>query len=97
MALFETGYAPVTTLAAGGTSSVFVAGSVTAGSRDITLINTGAGTAYVGQTGVTQTTGLPVPPGYQLTLQGAVFTVYAVGGTGGTTVEAGLATKVSVD
>lgn len=97
MAIFETGYAPVTSIAASGTSQVFVAGSVSTGSRDVTLVNQGPATIYVGQSGVTSSTGFPVAVGNQLTLQGAVVNVYAVAGTGGATVEAGLVSQAVID
>lgn len=97
MAIFESGYAPVTTIAGGGTSSVFVAGSVSAGSRDVTVINQGPNTVYVGQSAVTTATGLPVAAGNQVTLQGPVITVYAVAASGGATVAAGLASQIVVD
>ncbi len=96
MAIFESGYNPVTSISAGGTAQIFNAGSVSTGSRDTTLLNEGAGTAYVGQLGVTSLTGFPVPPAAQLTIQGPVVTLYATA-TVATTVEAGLATITSID
>ena len=65
--------------------------------RDITLVNTGPSTVYVGQTGVTASTGIPVAAGDQLTLQGPAVALYAICASGGSaTVEATLATVASV-
>jgi hypothetical protein len=72
--------------------------------RDITIINTGSYTCYVGGSSVTNV-GLPLPPGAQLTVQGwsalsgtttnDIFAVTASGATATSTV-AGLATNAAV-
>ena len=50
------------------------------GSNDsVTLINEGRDTAYIGQSAVTATTGLPLVPGDRLTIQRVPFPIYAVG------------------
>ena len=103
MAIFETGYAPVTSV---GTIStiVFNACSVNTGSRDVTVINTGAGTVWVGggSAAVGGLAGMTLVPGAQVTLQGPAITLWGVtnAGAGGanvtSTVQAGLATLASV-
>ncbi len=101
MAIFETGYAPVTSV---GTiaSIIFNAGSVSAGSRDVTVINTGpaGGTIYVGggSAAANATTGIPVVVGAQVTLQGAAVTLWAnvQSPAVNSTCQAGLATLASV-
>lgn len=72
--------------------------NATVSTRDVTLINTGPVAIAVGQIGVTTTTGILVPPGQQLTLQGPTENLYAVASTGsvGCLVEVGLGTVVSV-
>lgn len=70
--------------------------------RDLILINQGSVTVYVGQSTVTSTTGTPLVPGGQMTLQGyvatagsATNTVYAITASGTANVAAGLATIAS--
>lgn len=98
MAILETGYAPVTAI---GTASslIFNSGSVSAGSRDVVVINMGQSTVYVGgsvSVGGGQA-GFPVAAGGQLTLQGPAVTLYANTLASTTsTVQAGLGTLVSV-
>lgn len=71
--------------------------------RDVILINTGANTVWLGGSTVTAATGLALPPGAQLTYTGYVATAGSTTGriygisTGGTTVEAGLATDSTSD
>lgn len=72
--------------------------------RDLTIVNQGPSTIYVGQSGVTSSTGTPVPDGGQLTIQGFTATsgttaqdTYAICASGGSaTVIAGLASVASV-
>lgn len=62
-----------------------------------TVINTGANTFYLGQSGVTSTTGLPCAPGDQVTLTGTEVAIYAICASGKTsTALTGLATVDSV-
>lgn len=68
--------------------------------HDVTLINTGASTVYLGQSAVTAVTGLPLQPGAQITYNGYSFAqgasggnIYAICASGGaSTIVAGLAT-----
>lgn len=66
--------------------------------RDVTIINTGANTVWLGGSTVTAATGLALPAGAQITYNGYTAVAGATAGriygisTGGTTVEAGLAT-----
>lgn len=100
VAIFETGYAPVTSV--GTVSSIiFNSGSVSTGSRDVTVINQGPTTCYVngGSAAASAILGVPVAAGQQLTLQGGTaITLWANTQTAGTTttVQAGLGTLVSV-
>jgi hypothetical protein len=83
-------------------------GSVTVGDvlKDVTIINTGTATVYVGSgASVTATTGLAIPPGAQLTLQGYNVTsaastttgdISAITSSGTTYVTVGLASVLSV-
>lgn len=73
--------------------------------RDITVINTGTVTCFVGTSSVTATTGVPLRSGEQLTIQGShvqaesgntSWNLYAITASGTTTVEASLATQVAV-
>lgn len=74
--------------------------------HDLTIVNTGTVACYLGSSSVTAATGLPLKPGEQVTIQGAVvaatsgvlgWNVYAITASGTTTTEASLATVVSVD
>lgn len=66
--------------------------------RDVTIVNTGSNTVWLGGSTVTAATGLALPAGAQLTYNGYVATAGSTAGriygisTGGTTVEVGLAT-----
>jgi len=73
--------------------------------RDLTIVNNGAVTCFVGTSSVTATTGVPLAPGQQLTIQGSQavassgntsWNLYAITASGTTTIEASLATVVSV-
>jgi hypothetical protein len=66
---------------------------------DVTLMNTGAVTFFVGQSGVTSSTGLRVPPGAQVTINafGALqsstnYDIYAITASGTSSALAGPAT-----
>lgn len=66
--------------------------------RDVTIVNTGANTVWLGGSTVTAATGLALPAGAQLTYNGYTAVAGQTAGriygisTGGTTVEVGLAT-----
>ena len=75
--------------------------------NDVTLVNTGTVTAFVGIAAVT-TTGLRLAPGQQLTITGYHYlggatkgdtngNIYAITASGTTTIQAGLATDATVD
>lgn len=121
MGLFETGIVQVATVgtvsgliwAPGNvsTSTYGPLGSITVGDtlRDLTILNTGAGTIYASNGSITAAAapvGFPIPPGGQCTIQGyylvaansAVGNVWAVAATGGVTssTQAGLASVASV-
>ena len=74
---------------------------------NLTFINTGTATAYVGSLGTPTTSSLAVPPGFQVTIQGTAvasasssnFNLWAVTSGAGnvTNFEASLATVVAVD
>ena len=110
--------APVGTAAAG--VQIYNAGSATVVSptattyyafpssavlTNLTFINTGTATAYVGSAGTPTTSSLAVPPGFQVTIQGTAvvsattsnFNLWAVTSGGTTNFEASLATVVAID
>jgi hypothetical protein len=66
--------------------------------RDVTIVNTGSNTVWLGGSTVTAATGLALPAGAQITYNGYVATAGSTTGriygisTSGTTVEVGLAT-----
>lgn len=113
-----------TSVGSGATTQVYNAGSATvittAGTsyyafpasailNNLTIINTGTATAYLGANIVgstpTAAAGFGLPPGFQLTLQGTAvvsatasnFNVWAITSSGTTSLEASLATVVAVD
>lgn len=70
---------------------------------DITVINTGATTIFVGQSAVTASTGLRCPPGAQITIAGfgakqnsTNFDIYAITSSGTSTTLSGPATVDTV-
>lgn len=74
--------------------------------RDLTIINTGTTTCYLGSSTVTATTGLPLKAGEQITIQGQVtaatsgvlgWNIFAITASGTTTTQASLATVALVD
>ena len=101
MPIFSTGVATQTTASVTNSATLVfdsdftgIPTGVTLG--DITVINTGATTFFVGQSGVTATTGLRVPPGAQVTINGfgAVqsstnFDIYAITASGTSSAIAG--------
>lgn len=83
------------------TSSLYTTGATL---KDVTLINTGTVTVFVGSSAVTAATGLPLPPGVQLTYEGyshvkgdTTGDIYTITSSGTGAVQAGLATVNSVD
>jgi hypothetical protein len=82
-----------------GTSIAFPTGVTL---KDITVVNTGATQCFVGQSGVTSATGIPLGAGQQLTIQGYTTAqgggnvLFAITASGSTTVECSLATLASV-
>ncbi len=103
--IYNAGSATVVT--SGGTA--FYAFPTTATLSNLTLINVGTATAYLGGAGTpTTTTGVPLMPGAQLTIQGTSatgaansstvsFNLWAITAGGTTSIEASLATVVAVD
>lgn len=70
---------------------------------DITVINTGSTTFFVGQSTVTASTGLRVPPGAQVTVSGfgakqgsSTYSIYAITSSGTSSALTGPATVDSV-
>ena len=101
MAIFASSIYTQSTASVGSTATLVfdadptssVAGSVIG---DVTVINTGTVTFFVGQSGVTATTGLRVPPGAQVTINGfgAVqsstnYDIYAITASGTSSALAG--------
>ena len=88
--------------AVGGTVYSFPVGATL---RDLTIVNTGATTCFIGTSSVTASTGVPLRAGEQLTIQGShvqaesgntSWNLYAITASGTTTIEASLATQVAV-
>lgn len=122
MPLFETGIVQVNSSVGsissliwqpGNTSTTTYGplGSITVGDtlKDLTIINSGAGTIYASNGSITASAtpaGFPIPPGGQMTVQGyflvaansAVGNVWAVAATGGlnSSTQVGLASVASV-
>mgnify|MGYP001559552281 CR=1 FL=1 len=95
-----------TVVSSGGTSYYAFPASATL--QNLTLINVGTATAYLGGTAgttVTVAAGFPLAPGAQLTVQGTAavsatvsnFNIWAITSAGTTNIEASLATVVAVD
>lgn len=82
-----------------GTSVAFPTGVTL---TNITIVNTGSTTCFVGQSAVTAVTGIPLAAGQQLTIQGWTSAqgggnvLFAITASGSTTVEASLASLASV-
>ena len=102
MAIFDVGslaFQGPTSVTTSPTSifSLSPGGTALTSPRDVTVLNQGTvNTIYVGGTGVTQYTGIPVGPGSQLTLQGTAVALSACTSTSTSNVIAGLATVASV-
>jgi hypothetical protein len=112
VALFDVGSPAYQARTVGGTAVLIWSGTATALAavspastcRDISIMNTGTATCYVGGSSVT-TAALPLLPGQQVTVQGWAATsntttqdIYGITTGGGTitTTAAGLATVASV-
>lgn len=73
--------------------------------HDLTVINTGTATAYIGSAGTPTTSSLALPAGFQLTIQGTAvvsatssnFNLWAITSAGTTSLEASLASLVIVE
>jgi hypothetical protein len=114
MAIFDAGSPAYQTQVGpiGGTALLIWSGTATALAgispavtlRDITVLNTGANPMWVGATAVTTVTGMYIPPGGQMTIQGWAGTsntttrdIYAIAsGALPASSAAGLATLASV-
>jgi hypothetical protein len=77
-----------------GTVNSVVIPSTFSSSSNFIIQNTGASTVYLGQSGVTTSTGLALAAGDSVTVLGPVFNVYGVVSSGTCSVESGLATLV---
>jgi hypothetical protein len=91
------------TLVFGGSTATLAGLSPAVTLRDVTIINTGATTCFVGSSSVTAAAGLPLKAGQQVTIQGWTTTtgtttndIYAITSSGTTTCNAGLATVAAV-
>lgn len=96
---------------AGSATVISSAGTVyypfpaTATLSNLTIINTGTATVYLGGASTPTTAAFPLAPGAQLTVQGTAavsatvsnFNIWAVTAAGTTSIEASLATVVAVD
>lgn len=101
MPIFATGAATQATASVGNTATLVFdsdASGITAGVTigDVTVINTGTTTFFVGQSGVTATTGLRVPGGAQVTINGfgalqssTNYDIYAITASGTSSALAG--------
>ena len=101
MAIFANGSATQTTASVTNSATLVfdsdasgIPTGVTIG--DVTVVNTGAVTFFVGQSGVTSSTGLRVPPGAQVTITGfgalqssTNFDIYAITASGTSSAIAG--------
>ena len=99
--VYNAGSATVVTTA----GTAFYAFPASAILSNLTVINTGTATAYIGSAGTPTTSSLALPAGFQLTIQGTAvvsatssnFNLWAITSAGTTSIEAGLATVVAVD
>lgn len=88
-----------TSITIGSTTYTFPTGAPLA---NLTVVNTGTVTAYIGSSSVTAATGLALAAGQQLTIQGSViagssvWNFYAITSSGTTSVEVSLGSVVSV-
>jgi hypothetical protein len=96
MAIFANGAATQATASVLSTATLVFdsdASGITSGITigDVTVMNTGANTMFIGQSSVTATTGLRVPAGAQVTINGfgakqssTNFDIYAIAATSST-------------
>lgn len=109
MAIFANSAATQTTASVGNTATQIYNTSATGiptgvTLHDLTVVNTGSTTIYLGQSAVTAVTGLALPAGAQVTFNGwshaqgdATGNVYAITASGTSSAIAGLATVASND
>jgi hypothetical protein len=89
--------APYTVVGPFSTSSVVLYTAPTTYARDLVLTNGGTATVYVGSfTAVTAVTGLAIPSGQQLVLQGSTESVWGITSAGTATMYVGQGSVVSV-
>ena len=108
MGIFASSSVQVSSVGSGATVKIFDTTSskyaTGATLRDVTIINTGSVTIFLGSSTVTAAHGLPLPAGVQITYTGyshvkgdTTGDIYAITSSGSATVEAGLATDSTVD
>ena len=89
--------APETLVSCSTTNSTVLYTAPTTYARDLVLTNGGTATVYVGSfTAVTAVTGLAIPSGQQLVLQGPVESVWGITSAGTATMVVGLGSVGSV-
>jgi hypothetical protein len=89
--------APYTVIGPFSTSSTVLYTAPTAYQRDLILTNGGTATVYVGSfTAVTAVTGLAIPAGQQMVLQGSTESVWGITSSGTATMYVGQGSVVSV-
>lgn len=87
---------PLNTFVGPDVVEVYNPGTAEPGSPSVTLVNAGTSTLYLGQSEVTQTSGLPFPAGAKLSYPHATFGVYAVCGSTTTTPSTTLSAAAAV-
>jgi hypothetical protein len=101
VAIFANGPGVQTTSVGTATSTVPVfstsATGLTGTLTNVTIFNSGTVTAYLGGTGATSVSGLPLAAGDQILLKGPAINIYACTASLTTTLVAGLATLSTVD
>jgi len=65
--------------------------------QNVTVVNSGPATLFIGGTSAPAVTGFPVAAGGQVTLSGAAVNLWGITSSGTAYVEAGLATVLAVD
>ena len=89
--------APYTVVGPFSTSSTVLYTAPTSYQRDLILTNGGTATVYVGSfTAVTAVTGLAIPSGQQMVLQGPTESVWGITAAGTATMYVGQGSVVSV-
>ena len=89
--------APYTVVGPFSTSSTVLYTAPTSYQRDLILTNGGTATVYVGSfTAVTAVTGLAIPSGQQMVLQGPTESVWGITSAGTATMYVGQGSVVSV-